>query len=244
MGVFTDAPKTEGGERRALSPNVDVIIHDLEEEGLLLVMENRDAALHCCKFDFSQCENLKVDVPQQNGAEKTDRFKCQIEIPPSEVMYLCHLKVVDVAKGGYDMRYRVAISKRDPKSGEMIPVSEAPAKPTGPNAKLPPPTGPALGADKKKLNEFVTLLIKDMDDAYLLFLESEGTMLAHEVTMDFSESKNMRMDPGPDVETTSDLTAKAKLEPVSRMPLARLATIDDKEDSSLKYKVVIKPLEK
>jgi hypothetical protein len=243
MGVFQDPPKTEGGERRALSPNVDVIIQDLEEDGLLLIVENRDEALHCCKFDFSQCENLKVDVPPR-GSEKTDRFKCQIEIPPKEVMNLCHLKVVDVAKGGYDMRYRVAVSKRDAKSGEMIPVNDQPAKPTGPSAKLPAPTGPAAGADRKKLNEFVTLLIKDMDDAYLMFLESEGTMLTHQVTMDFSESSNMRMDPGPDVEKTGDLVGVAKLEPVSRIPLARLAIIDDKEDANLKYKVSIKPLEK
>lgn len=240
MGVFEDPPKVEGGERRALSDNVDVIIHDLEQDGLLLVIENRDTALHCCKFDFAQCENLKVDVPSR-GTEKTDRFKCQIEIPPKEVMNLCHLKVVDVAKGGYDMRYRVSVTKRNAE-GEMVPVNEPPkAAPTG---KLPPATGPAAGADRKKLNEFVTLLIKDTDDAYIMFLESEGTHLQHDVTLDFSESTNMTMSPGPDVETTGPLTAKLIVEPMSRTPLARLAVGDGKEDATLKYKVAIKPLEK
>lgn len=240
MGIFEDPPRVEGGERRPLSENVDVIIHDLEEDGLLLVIENRDSTLHCCKFDFGQCENLKVDVPAR-GVEKTDRFKCQIEVPPKEVMNLCHLKVVDVAKGGYDMRYRVSVTRRNAE-GEMVPCSEPPkAAPTG---KLPPPSGPAAGADRKKLNEFVTLLIKDMDDAYLLFLESEGTALKHAVTMDFSESVNMTMDPGPDVEVTGSLTATLTVEPMSRTPLARLAVGDGKEDATLRYKVSIKPLEK
>lgn len=243
MGVFEEPPKIEGGEKRALSENVDVIIHDLEQEGLLLVVQNRDKTLHALKFDFGQCENLKVDVPAR-GAQKTDRFKCELEIPPEETMYLCHLKVVDVAKGGYDMRYRVSVSKRN-SDGEMVPVNEAPVKvQAAPLGKLPPATGPAADAQRQKLNEFISLLIKDQDDAYLMFLESEGTVDQYEVTMDFAESTNMEMSPGPDVTQTGDLTATLLVNPMSRNPLARLAVINDKEDAKLKYKVAIKPIEK
>jgi hypothetical protein len=244
MGVFDDPPRTDG-ERRPLSENVDVIIIDLEQEGLLLVVENRDASLHQLKFDFSQCENLKVDVPAR-GTEKTDRFKCQLEVPPKETMNLCHLKVVDVSKGGYDMRYRVAVMKRNAQ-GEMVPADKAPAapeKPANANAlKLPAATGPAAGADRKKLNEYVSLLIKELDDAYLFFLESEGTTSKYDVIVDFSESENMACDHGPDSEKTSPMSAKLQVAPVSRTPLARVRVADDKKDSTLKYKVSIKAVE-
>ena len=242
MGVFEEPPKIEGGEKRSLSANVDVIIHDLEQEGLLLVVQNRDSALHVLKFDFGQCENLKVDVPSR-GAQKTDRFKCELEIPPEETMYLCHLKVVDISKGGYDMRYRVSVSKRN-SEGELVSVTEPAAAKAAPMGKLPPATGPAADAQRQKLNEFITLLIKDQDDAYLMFLESEGTTDVYEVTMDFAESSNMEMSPGPDVEKTGDLTAKLVVQPMSRNPLARLAVVNEKEDAKLKYKVAIKPVEK
>ena len=240
--VYQNPPVTEGGERRPLSENVDVIIMDLEENGLLLIVENRDTALHQCKFDFAQCENLKVDIPD-HYVEKTDRFKCQIEIPPKETMNLCHLKVVDVAKGGYDMRYRVGISKRSAE-GEMVPCGKPTPPPAAANKPLPPATGPAAGADRKKLNDYVTLLIKDMDDAYIMFLESEGTQSKYDVTLDFSESVNMKMSVGPDVEATGELCAKLIVLPQSRTPLARLATGDGKGDSTLKYKVAIKPVAK
>jgi hypothetical protein len=236
--TFEEPPRVEGGERRPLSDNVDVIIHDLEQEGLLLVVQNRDASLHMLKFDFSQCENLKVDIPSR-GVEKTDRFKCQVEVPPNETVNLCHLKVVDVSKGGYDMRYRVSVSKRNA-AGEMVACNEPP-KPVA-NKPLPPATGPAAGADRKKLNDFVSLLIKDVDDAYLMFLESDGTPSKHEVVLDFSESTNMEMSVGPDVEQTGPMTAKLVVLPSSRTPLARLAVVGT-DDATLKYKVSIKPIE-
>ena len=220
------AATVEGGHRRALSDHSDVIIHDLDD-GLHLVVENRDKVTYTLRFDFGASDNLSL-VPAP-GVEAAGDLKCNMDLPSGNVANLCLLTIVDkIGKDSFDMRYRVQCLIRNAK-GEL--------------EQLPPPKSSHSRADATKPEERreicagLYLCLNEVADGYTLFLETTDSA-TYDVKFDFGTSTNLTMHVGPDVQQTGPMICGRKLQGAMKVPFAKMAVVDQAAGkASLQYKV-------
>jgi hypothetical protein len=128
--LFTDPPCIKGGQRKAVNAHADIIVHDHAAKGLVIVVENRDAASTLTlTFDFTASDNLKVchlasgatshltpDASPSGGApaspdrkqEDARLYGCQIVVGAKQTCNVCHLAMIDPAKNAYTMKYKLS----------------------------------------------------------------------------------------------------------------------------------------
>jgi hypothetical protein len=217
---FKNPPPVEGGEKKALTDKIDVITHDYEGDGLVFVIQNRDANdTFNLKFDFSESQNLKL-IP--GPSVTANGMACAIEAKPNEAANLCHLAIADASNGGYGMKYKVSMSKKVAGSAPL----EAGPKPPG-------------HKERKPITDKLAVLLEETDTGYVLYLESAPDARAATIEMNLSESQNLKMETAPTVEAKGPFEAVAKLAPGTMMPFVRMTMVGGGGGASLKYKVVM-----
>lgn len=135
-------PQLTGGERRALSPNADVIIHDTED-GVILVVDNRDAVEYVLRFDFTASRNIVVR--SVGGAvEKTEPLKCHVAVGSKKALNLAELAIADPACLQIDINYTVHCYVKHPVTGQLQELAVPGQR--GPSGLPPPVIAPAKAA--------------------------------------------------------------------------------------------------
>jgi hypothetical protein len=213
-------PQVDGGHRRPMSDDCDVIIHDVED-GVVLVVENRDKIMYTMRFDFGASQNLTVKVG--TGVEEAGPMKCNIEVQPGTVRNLCHLQIADrMNQDHFEMKYRVQCLVRNAK-GELEQVK--------------PPAPKAEKEERKKITETLDIIFLDQGAGYVVFFESRESRAAYQVTFDISGSKNLELMTGPGVNCLSETSCSFSVPAGERKAVAKLDPIEGGQAVSLAYRV-------
>lgn len=209
-----------------MSEECDVIIHDTDD-GVVLVVDNRDKVAYTMRFDFGASENLKLSVPAD--VETVGPMKCNIVVEPGTLRNLCELIIEDSeTKQHFEMRYKVQCLVKNPKTGELEEVK-------------PPPQAAADADDgeeeRKEITKTLYIIIKDTSSGYILFFENLEKRNEYICTVDMSNSENLAMEVGPGVKATAELICDLVSKP-GRAAFARLNVKDRSVGTcALSYKV-------
>jgi hypothetical protein len=212
-------PKVEGGHRRAMSDDCDVVIRDVED-GVVLVIDNRDKIMYTMRFDFGASENLKL-VPG-TGVEAAGPMKCNIEVQPGTVRNLCHLQIADrETLDHFEMKYRVQCLVRNAK-GELEQVR--------------PPAPKAEKEERKKLTDTLDIIFLEQGGGYVVFFESSDAD-QYRCVLDISGSQNLELLTGPGTTTVDATKCSFAVDPRSRVAVAKLDLVDPSKPITLSYRV-------
>jgi hypothetical protein len=212
-------PKVEGGHRRAMSDDCDVVIRDVED-GVVLVIDNRDKIMYTMRFDFGASENLKL-VPGTD-VESAGPMKCNIEAKPGTVRNLCHLQIADrETLDHFEMKYRVQCLVRNAK-GELEQVR--------------PPAPKAEKEERKKLTDTLDIIFLEQGGGYVVFFESSDAD-QYRCVLDISGSQNLELLTGPGTTTVDATKCSFAVDPRSRVAVAKLDLVDPSKPITLSYRV-------
>ncbi len=220
-------PRVDGGQRRALADDADVILHETDA-GLDLVVENRGSRQITMRFDFSDCENLTMKAAP--GIETVSDTRCSTVSNGGTVVNLCQLLIKDESLSSYSMRYRVQCLVRNA-NGELVQIGPG-AKP----AASQQAEATAEGEEIKKLTDTLSLIIAPgPNHGYIIYLQSTDKDTYH-VSIDFGKSENLGVVCGEGVEEVSKLRLNGEVESGPRRLFATLNVIDfSKGSCSLNY---------
>lgn len=115
------AAKTDDTEVKRLNDNCDIWIHDMEADGVVIDIDNRDKIIMHIRFDFGQSENLLLQVA--DGVVQVDEHRCGFDIQPGTLKRVIHLDVENIDLGSYDLRYKVEGFVRNAK-GELVDATK------------------------------------------------------------------------------------------------------------------------
>lgn len=213
-------PKVNGGHRRAMSDDCDVIIHDVED-GVVLVVDNRDKVMYTMRFDFGASENLKLVTG--DGVEKVADMKCNLEAQPGTVRNLCHLRIVDRENSDhFEMKYRVQCLVRNAK-GELEQVK--------------PPAPKPDEEERKALTSTLTLVLRKTGDGIVVFFENAHETGTYHCELSIAGSANLDLLTGPDTKPIDAERCSFSVGPRTKNAYAKLAIEDPGKAPTLKYDV-------
>jgi hypothetical protein len=187
--AFENPPRRQDAERRRLTPYCDVYIHDMEADGVLIVMEHREEFPLYIRFDFQACGNLTPvlapGVRPIPGAP-AGAAVCELDLPPKSLRNIVHLQVVDIDEGAYDLHYKVEAFFRNSR-GELVDATNADA------------VGLAGRPDEKRhaITPHATLCVLHLQGmGYSTVLETApgAPAIPGCVCIDYAPSSNLRLD--------------------------------------------------
>lgn len=204
-----------------MSDHCDVILHDVED-GVVLVIENRDKIMYTMRFDFGASQNLTLNPA--SDVENAGPMKANIEVQPGTVRNFCHLTITDRDnQDSFEMRYRVQCLIRNAK-GELEQVK-------------PPAPAPSGGEEREQITPTLDIIRQRMADGYVIFFESTDTA-AYKVTLDVSGSKNLEMMTGPSSTAIGPMKCSFTIGPKARTAVAKMSIVDAAAGApSLTYRV-------
>ena len=204
-------PPCTDGDRRALSDHADVIINDTDE-GVSLVIENRDKVAYLLQFNFTQSENLDMRVLHKT--ELLDAMKCAVEIPAKTTWDLAAFDVNSDEVTSIAVVYHCRCRIRNPVTGavEPCPTARNQERDDIPEKRIP-------------INGSIDLVLKHGPGGYNGYIENRGPPA--NVSLDFGPSSNVTVSPlskavskpSPNVATTD--VPPGRIEFVELCPVAR-----------------------
>lgn len=168
------------GERRTLSDHADVILNDTDD-GVNVVIENRDKVPYILDFNFSQTQNMTLEVDTRT-AKLTDVMKVSMEVPAGAVQGLGDFHLIDDNVTSLIVSYRVRCRIRNPVTGKVERC------PTARNQELDVPEL------RTKLTPTVDLVAKQAPSGYVCYLENKGNAPVN-IAVDFGPSTNAEVTP-------------------------------------------------
>lgn len=123
MSEFLSQPakKTDDMEIKKLTEKVDIWIHDMEADGVVIDIDNRDDIIMHVRFNFAESENLVLQVAE--GITQVDEHRCGFDVPPKTLKRVIHLDVENIDLGSYDLKYKVEGFVRNDK-GELVDATK------------------------------------------------------------------------------------------------------------------------
>lgn len=150
--------KTAETEVKALNNDVDLWIHDMEADGVVIDVENRGNIIMHIRLNFAESENLVLQCAE--GVQQVDEHRCGFDVPAKSLRRVIHLDVENLDLGSYDLKYKIEGFIRNEK-GELVDakkgtaVAELPGAPgaksgssTGGSSAAPTTSAPAPAATK------------------------------------------------------------------------------------------------
>ena len=214
-------PKTDGGQRRQLSDDACVILHETDE-GLALVIESHDSREITLRFDFEQCDNLQMKVAP--GIDQVGPMRCNTVAKPGSCFNLCELNIADKNKTSFDMRYRVQCLVRGA-NGELEQVRPGGAG-GGRSANAASSGGSVEGEEVKRITDTLNMIIQPgPDHGYIILFESTSADTTF-VSVDFGKSENLSVAPAAGTTHAEGQRYNGEVERGGRVLFANLSVVD------------------